>query len=289
MARIRTIKPEFPQSESMGKVSRDARLLFILLWTICDDSGRTRAASRMLASLLYPYDDDAAEKIEGWLDELEKEGCIVRYVVNGSHYLQVIKWSDHQKIDKPSPSKLPSPRESSRILANPRERSSEDQGREGKGKEQEGSVRETKPDPDPPVDNSAGQKKEPDRQETKKPPVPRWTESQSADLDDLMGNILDRHGFAYHGRVQNFIRANYTRRNPEAVLHCLRRMTSDLEAGKKIPTPERWLEAALNGNGKHPGENGAYEARESERRAEEYKGPTALGAILKQLGCEAHA
>jgi hypothetical protein len=73
VARIRTIKPEFPQSESMGNVSRDARLLFVLLWTLCDDSGRTRAASRMLASLLYPYDDDAPGLIDGWLGELERE------------------------------------------------------------------------------------------------------------------------------------------------------------------------------------------------------------------------
>lgn len=34
MARIRSIKPEFPQSESIGKLSRDARPLFVLLWTI---------------------------------------------------------------------------------------------------------------------------------------------------------------------------------------------------------------------------------------------------------------
>ena len=84
MARIRTIKPEFPQSESMGRVSREARLCFILLWTICDDSGRTRASSRMLASLLYPYDEDAGKRIDGWLEELESENCIVRYEVEGN-------------------------------------------------------------------------------------------------------------------------------------------------------------------------------------------------------------
>ena len=33
VARIRTIKPEFPQSESVGRLSRDARLLFILVWS----------------------------------------------------------------------------------------------------------------------------------------------------------------------------------------------------------------------------------------------------------------
>jgi hypothetical protein len=107
MARIRTIKPEFPQSESIGKVSRDARLLFILIWTIADDAGRTRAAPRMLASLLFPYDDDAAAKIEGWLCELEAVGCVRRYSFEGSAYLDIPQWLKHQKIDKPSPSRLP--------------------------------------------------------------------------------------------------------------------------------------------------------------------------------------
>ena len=107
MARIRTIKPEFPQSETVGKLSRDARLLYILLWTIVDDSGSARAASRMLASLLYPFDDDAKDLIDGWLDELEGNDCIRRYQVDGSTYLEVTKWLSHQKIDKPTPSRLP--------------------------------------------------------------------------------------------------------------------------------------------------------------------------------------
>lgn len=107
MARIRTIKPEFPQSETVGRLSRDARLLFVLLWTVADDLGRARAASRMLASLLFPYDDDAPNLIEGWLSELETADCIRRYNVDGSRYLDIPKWLQHQKIDKPSASKLP--------------------------------------------------------------------------------------------------------------------------------------------------------------------------------------
>ena len=79
MARIRTIKPEFPHSESMGNVSRDARLAFILMWTIADDSGRLRGNSRMLASLLFPYDDDASKKMDGWINELQNQNCVVRY------------------------------------------------------------------------------------------------------------------------------------------------------------------------------------------------------------------
>lgn len=146
MARIRTIKPEFPQSESMGRVSRDARLLFVELWTICDDHGRTRAHSRMLASLLFPYDDDAGDLMPGWLKELEDEGCIRIYEANGSQYLQVVGWSKHQKIDKPSKPQFPSPDDSNLdALARIRELSSEEGTKEGKGREGRGEEREEKP------------------------------------------------------------------------------------------------------------------------------------------------
>ena len=119
--RIRTIKPEFWMSESVGRLSREARLLFLGLLSACDDSGRTRAASRFLASLLFPYDSDAIDRIDGWLTELEAQGIARRYVVEGCTYLELPKWSSHQKIDRPSPSKLPAFVESSRILASPRE------------------------------------------------------------------------------------------------------------------------------------------------------------------------
>ena len=152
MARIRTIKPEFPQSESMGRVSRDARLCFVQLWTLADDAGRLRGNSRMLASLLYPYDDDAKDLIPAWLCELEQEGCIARYQSDGGTYIQISEWSKHQKIDKPSPSKLPEPTgqkpDEQQTLANPRESSrSVVVGMEGNGKDlgEEGSKDREKP------------------------------------------------------------------------------------------------------------------------------------------------
>ncbi len=128
MARIRTIKPEFPQSESMGRISRDARLCFIELWTVADDSGRLRGSSRMLASLLFPYDNDAPSLIDGWLVELEHEKCIHRYKAEGQTYLEIANWREHQKIDKPSPSHFPAFENIIEDSARPREDSSEDQG-----------------------------------------------------------------------------------------------------------------------------------------------------------------
>ena len=128
MPRIRTIKPEFPQSESVGRLSRDARLLFIQLWTLVDDSSRARASSRLLASLLYPYDEDAPGKMPAWLSELEDGGFIRIYQHEDTNYLDIPKWLKHQKIDRPSASRIPAfdepsshPREPSRALdAGPR-------------------------------------------------------------------------------------------------------------------------------------------------------------------------
>lgn len=121
MPRIRTIQPHFPRSPSMLHVSRDARLLFIQLWTVADDSGRARAAPAELAATLYPADADAPGLLPDWLDELEREGCIERYAVDGVDYLRVASWRKHQKIDRPTPSRLPpAPREP---LASPREES----------------------------------------------------------------------------------------------------------------------------------------------------------------------
>lgn len=102
----------------MGRVSRDARLTFIQLWTLADDDGRLRGNSRMLASLLFPYDDDARDLMDGWLAELEREQCIERYSADGGSYIQIRNWLTHQKIDHPSKSKLPP---NSRTLAKPRE------------------------------------------------------------------------------------------------------------------------------------------------------------------------
>ena len=141
MARIRTIKPEFPQSESMGAVSRDARLLFIMLFTLADDEGRLRGNSRMLASILFPYDTDAPKLIDKWIDELITQKCIVRYQIEDATYVEICKWLNHQKIDKPSKSKLPAPPEDSRIFAKIREDSSEDQGRD-QGKDQGSRIKD---------------------------------------------------------------------------------------------------------------------------------------------------
>ena len=120
MPRIRTIQPSFPKSPSTGRVSPQARLLFIQLWTVADDAGRLRADLRTLLDQLYPYDTDVAMFLPAWLDELEHEGCIERYAADGAEHLRVAHWRKYQKVDRPTASRLPSlnerPRDSRKVL-----------------------------------------------------------------------------------------------------------------------------------------------------------------------------
>lgn len=109
MGRIRTIKPEFPQSETVGRLSREARLLFLQLFTIADDEGRLRAASKLIATQLYPYDDDAIGLVDIWMAELVKEKMLIVYRADENTYAQVVNWAKHQRVDKKSESKLPPP------------------------------------------------------------------------------------------------------------------------------------------------------------------------------------
>ena len=61
----------------------------------------------MLSSLLFPYDEDAGKLMDGWLEELAREKCILRYQVDGASYLEICNWLKHQRIEKPTESKLP--------------------------------------------------------------------------------------------------------------------------------------------------------------------------------------
>ncbi len=116
MSRIRTIQPHFSKSRSMGRVSRDARLLFIQLWLVADDAGRLRLDHEALLDDLYPNDTDAPMFLTAWLDELEREKCIERYSVGDHAYLRVVKWRKHQVVHHPAQSRLPAaPREAREV------------------------------------------------------------------------------------------------------------------------------------------------------------------------------
>jgi hypothetical protein len=103
------VKPEIWADERIGRISRDARLLFVGLITMADDHGRLRALPLGILGHVFPHDLDAPRKLDRWLGELEAVGLIVSYRQAGMPYIALPNWTKHQRVNRASNSELPAP------------------------------------------------------------------------------------------------------------------------------------------------------------------------------------
>lgn len=102
MARIRTIKPRYWDDVKVGKISRDARLLFIGMWTFADDLGVIVAEPVWLKSKIFPYDPVQLQQFERWLDELVKNGFISLLSHRSERFYYLPSFVRHQLINRPN-------------------------------------------------------------------------------------------------------------------------------------------------------------------------------------------
>lgn len=112
MARIRTIKPEFWTDDLLGSLSREARLLFIGTWNMADDEGLLRWSAPFVKGAIFPFDDDLSVKdVQKLMAEIEGAGVVFSYAGGRSQQAlgYVVNFHKHQKINRPSPSRLPPP------------------------------------------------------------------------------------------------------------------------------------------------------------------------------------
>ena len=102
MARIRSVKPEFWTSEQTMSMSRDARLLFVGMWTFCDDNGIHPASALSLKAEVLPGDVLTADEVMTFVDEMIEQGLVEEYEVDGRLFWRVTGWHRHQRIDQPT-------------------------------------------------------------------------------------------------------------------------------------------------------------------------------------------
>lgn len=163
MARIRTIKPDFFTSLTIAELTPEQRLTFIGLWTHADDAGRCVDDARLIKAAIWPIDDRTAADVEIDLKALTELSLITRYTLNRKRYLAVTNWDEHQRINRPTESKLPAPEDGDPTPPDPVTRHngdslnthahlSEDSPQERKGKE---GNREGKGNPPTPRQSSS--------------------------------------------------------------------------------------------------------------------------------------
>lgn len=112
MARIRSDKPESYQSETLAEVSIAAERTFRGMATIADDRGRLADKPAQINGELWSMRSErephTRDDLEAELQEMVKADLICRYTgCDGKRYIHPVRWDAHQKIDRPSKSRLP--------------------------------------------------------------------------------------------------------------------------------------------------------------------------------------
>ena len=106
--RIRTIKPEFFRDpDTTGRWPADLKMFYVGMWCVADDDGRFAWDEDLIGSDLYPFDRKV--DIGRLLARLVESGVVVQYESGGRKYGHIKNFGKHQKINKPTPSKLPEP------------------------------------------------------------------------------------------------------------------------------------------------------------------------------------
>lgn len=106
MPRIRSIKPEFWGHPVMGMAEDSVKCLALALLNLADDEGYFLADPRLVRSFARPFDEDSTN-VRRALERLQKMGWIeVRNHPSHGEIGLIVNFLEHQKIDRPSPSKI---------------------------------------------------------------------------------------------------------------------------------------------------------------------------------------
>jgi hypothetical protein len=106
MGRIRTIKPEFTQDEELSSLSAEVHLLAAGLLCHSDDDGYFNANPKLVKAAVFPLRESSLS-IHDMLTQLVNIGFIrLGTATDAKHYGHVVKFTEHQRVNRPTPSKI---------------------------------------------------------------------------------------------------------------------------------------------------------------------------------------
>lgn len=109
MPRKRMLDPGIWTNEDFGNLPPLAQVYCIGLISNADDAGRTKAGPAYLKAVIRPYGEETPEDVIEALYAIYKSGIAEPYEAGGGWYAVLPNWSKYQTIQKPTPSKLPTP------------------------------------------------------------------------------------------------------------------------------------------------------------------------------------
>lgn len=116
--RIRSLRPDILSDAHNAQLSDGAWRLLTGAKMLADDAGRAPASPAYLDGAIFWAKPRGEPEVEQMLHELVAARQIALYAVEGVRYLEIVGWQDrkhvnHQRIDKPGPTRFPAQLEGS--------------------------------------------------------------------------------------------------------------------------------------------------------------------------------
>jgi hypothetical protein len=106
MGRIRTIKPEFWKSEALSALPESVHMLAAALLNYSDDYGYFNANPMLIKAECFPLREPSVSVHDG-LTMLSNIGYLhIGSIPDGRRYGRIVNFSVHQKVNRPSGSKI---------------------------------------------------------------------------------------------------------------------------------------------------------------------------------------
>lgn len=146
MARIRTIKPEFYTNEELSKLPEVTHYgMASGLLTYADDEGYFNANPGLIKAAIFPLREPSVS-IHDMLTQLSNIGYLrLGTAADGKRYGHIIKFNEHQRVNRPTPSKIKDLTIQWEDSVNPHGGLSEPSPLERKGKERKGGSADAPP------------------------------------------------------------------------------------------------------------------------------------------------
>jgi len=100
MTRKRMIDPKIWEDPGFNRLSIQARLLFIGMFSNADDDGYLRGDEGSLKRLIFGFDEVKKEDMGTWIIEVEAMGSVHFFEENNEKYVHLINWEKYQKQQK---------------------------------------------------------------------------------------------------------------------------------------------------------------------------------------------
>lgn len=100
MTKRRMLHAKISVSLQVNKLPEPAQLLFTWMISHADDEGRLKGDAESVRALVVPMKHWSLKRMEGYLNAIKNGGLIYRWQEKNEWFIEFVKWTDHQYIQK---------------------------------------------------------------------------------------------------------------------------------------------------------------------------------------------